>query len=85
MKNKFKKSNQYLNRSLKTIPLASQTFSKSLTQYPFGITPYFFSKARGSKIWDIDGNRYIDFVNSLLSISIGYRNKDIDDAVLLPH
>lgn len=82
MKNKFKKSNQYLNRSLKTIPLASQTFSKSLTQYPFGITPYFFSKARGSKIWDIDGNRYIDFVNSLLSISIGYRNKDIDDAVL---
>lgn len=82
MKNNFKKSNQYLNRSLKTIPLASQTFSKSLTQYPSGVTPYFFSKARGSKVWDIDGNRYIDFVNSLLSISIGYRNKDIDDAVL---
>ena len=81
MINNFNKSNKFLYRALRTIPLASQTFSKSITQYPLGISPYYISKAKGSKIWDIDGNKYIDFVNSLLSISIGYQDKDVDEAV----
>ena len=30
-------------RALKTIPLGSQTFSKSMVQYPFGVSPYFIN------------------------------------------
>ena len=41
------------------IPLGAQTFSKSKTQYPHGVSPYFIERGLGSKVWDIDGNEYI--------------------------
>ena len=37
----FKESEKQLFRAEKTIPLGSQTFSKSKTQYPVGISPLF--------------------------------------------
>jgi len=77
----FKKSEQLLDRALKSIPLASQTFSKSLTQYPRGVSPFFIEKGKGVKVWDVDGNEYIDFVNSLLSVTLGYCDIDVDKAV----
>ena len=78
----YEKSNEFLQQALKIIPLASQTFSKSITQYPAGVSPLFIDKGDGSNVWDIDGNRYIDFVNSLLAVSIGYNNPIINDAVI---
>ena len=77
----YKKSEQLLERALKSIPLASQTFSKSLTQYPKGVSPFFIEKGKGSKVWDVDGNEYIDFVNSLAAVTLGYCDKDVDKAV----
>jgi glutamate-1-semialdehyde 2,1-aminomutase len=77
----YKKSEQLLNRALKSIPLASQTFSKSLTQYPRGVSPFFIERGKGSKVWDVDGNEYVDFVNSLAAVTLGYCDEDVDKAV----
>lgn len=77
----YKKSEQLLERALKSIPLASQTFSKSLTQYPRGVSPFFIEKGKGSKVWDVDGNEYIDFVNSLAAVTLGYCDEDVDNTV----
>jgi len=77
----YKKSEEMLERSLASIPLASQTFSKSLTQYPRGASPLFIERGEGSIVWDLDGNEYIDFVSSLLSVTLGYCDKDVDKAV----
>jgi glutamate-1-semialdehyde 2,1-aminomutase len=77
----YKKSEQLLDRALESIPLASQTFSKSFTQYPRGASPFFIEKGKGSKVWDVDGNEYIDFVNSLAAVTLGYCDKDVDKAV----
>ena len=77
----YKKSEQLLDRALKSIPLASQTFSKSLMQYPRGASPFFIEKGKGSKVWDVDGNKYIDFVNSLAAVTLGYCDIDVDKAV----
>ena len=77
----YKKSEQLLKQALKSIPLASQTFSKSLTQYPKGVSPFFIEKGKGSKVWDVDGNEYIDFVNSLAAVTLGYCDNDVDNAV----
>jgi len=77
----YKKSNQLLERALKSIPLASQTFSKSLTQYPKGASPFFIERGKGAIVWDVDGNEYIDFVNSLAAVTLGYCDADIDKAV----
>jgi glutamate-1-semialdehyde 2,1-aminomutase len=63
------------------IPGASQTFSKSSTQYPLGISPLFAVKGKGAYIWDLDNNRYLDLVNSLASITLGYQNRFVNRAV----
>lgn len=78
---KFDASMQYLARAERVIPLGSQTFSKSRTQYPHGVSPYFISRGEGSRVWDLDGNEYIDFVSSLASITLGYNDPDVTAAV----
>lgn len=77
----FKKSEEMLERALKTIPLGTQTFSKSKTQYPLGVSPFYIQKAKGSRVWDVDGNEYIDFICGLGSISLGYNDQDVMNAV----
>ena len=81
MTQRYKKSEELLERALRTIPLGSQTFSKSKTQFPVGVSPYFVERGEGSHIWDVDGNEYVDFVNGLASISLGYNDPDVNSAV----
>ncbi len=81
MSDRYSNSEQLLERALKSIPLGSQTFSKSITQFPHGVSPYFARNAKGARLWDVDGNEYIDFINGLLSVSIGYADEAILKAV----
>lgn len=81
MSTRYQKSEELLQRAERVIPLGSQTFSKSKTQYPFGISPYFIERGKGSKVWDVDGNEYVDFINSLAAITLGYNDPDITSAV----
>ena len=78
---RYQNSIDFLKRAEATIPLGSQTFSKSRTQYPVGVSPLFIDRAKGSYVWDLDGNRYIDLVNSLAAITLGYNNKHVNRAV----
>lgn len=78
---RYKLSTKFLSHAEALIPLGSQTFSKSRTQYPVGISPLFMQKAKGCHTWDIDGNRYIDLVSSLASVTLGYQNPVVNSAV----
>lgn len=79
---RYAQSSAYLERARRVIPIGSQTFSKSVTQYPFGVSPLALTRGQGSRVWDVDGNQYLDFVSSLLAISLGYCDPDVDQAVL---
>ena len=46
-------------------------------------SPIFISKAKGSKIFDIDGNEYIDFVSSWGPMILGHAHDDVLDAIIL--
>lgn len=81
MSTRYQRSEELLDRALKTIPLGSQTFSKSKTALPFGVSPFFVDRAKGSRMWDVDGNEYLDFVNALCCVTLGYCDPDIDAAV----
>ena len=70
-----------LARAVKTIPLGSQTFSKSAIQFPTEAAPHFLDRGLGSHVWDVDGNEYVDFVNGLLPVILGYCDPDVDGAV----
>jgi glutamate-1-semialdehyde 2,1-aminomutase len=78
---RYSASSQYVKRAELSIPLASQTFSKSRTQYPLGAAPFFAAKAKGSRLWDIDGNEYVDLVSALGAVVLGYSDEEINEAV----
>jgi len=46
-----------------------------------GGTPFFASRANGSKIYDVDGNEYIDYVGTWGPAILGHANQKIIDAV----
>lgn len=74
------RSAAWLERAEKVIPLASQTFSKSRIQYPAG-SPLFLTHGQGGRVWDVDGNRYVDMVCGLLPVVLGYQDPDVDQAI----
>lgn len=78
---RYAKSEEHLLRAEITIPLGSQTFSKSRTQYPVGISPLYVKRAKGAEIWDVDGNKYIDLVSSLAAVTMGYGEPKVNRAV----
>ncbi len=81
MNNKYKNSVELLERATKVIPMGSQTFSKSYTQYPEGMSPLFLKEGKGGRVWDFDGNEYVDLVCGLLPVVLGYCDPDVDKAI----
>ena len=69
----LKNSKKYLKRAKKldTSPM-SQTFSKAPYSYVDGVYPTYLSHGKGSHIFDVDNNEYIDFVLGLGPIILGY-------------
>lgn len=79
---RYRASQAMLERARKLIPLGSQTFSKSQLSYPEGQAPLFLTHGRGGRVWDVDGNEYIDLVNGLLPNVLGYDDGDVKRAVV---
>jgi len=67
----------------KLIPGKTQLLSKRPEMFAPGIWPAYYSKARGSAIWDLDGNKYLDFSIAGIGANIlGYADPDVDKAVI---
>lgn len=67
----------------KMIPGGTQLLSKRPEMFAPEIWPAYYSKAKGSKVWDLDGNKYIDM--SIVGIGaniLGFADKDVDRAVI---
>ncbi|MGL5711850.1 MAG: glutamate-1-semialdehyde 2,1-aminomutase [Paraclostridium sp.] len=46
-----------------------------------GLDPVFIDKAEGCKIWDVDGNEYIDYICSWGPLMLGHSPKEIVDGI----
>jgi len=46
-----------------------------------GGTPRFIARGRGSKLYDVDGNRYIDYVGSWGPLILGHADKRVTSAL----
>ena len=42
--------------------------------------PQFFARSEGAHLWDVDGNRYLDFMCAYGPNLFGYQNPEIDAA-----
>ena len=74
-------SQVWLERAEKVIPGTSQTFSKGHNQHVRGVAPVFLARGKGCRVWDVDGNEYIDYVQGLLPNILGYAHEGVNAAV----
>src|SRR6058998_2441320 len=73
------RSSQLFRAALKRIPGGVNSPVRAFRQV--GAEPFFIERARGSKIWDVDGNEYIDYVGSWGPAILGHAPRVIVDAV----
>lgn len=78
----FKKSEALLERELKVSPLAAQTYSKSYRYFSQGVAPSYMDYGEGCYIYDVDGNKFIDFMCALGPITVGYNEPSVNEAVI---
>lgn len=78
----YEKSNALIEREKKVAPLAAQTFSKSYRYFMPEAAPMFIDHAEGAKLYDVDGNEFIDFVCALGPITLGYNYPRVNEAVI---
>lgn len=76
----LKRSHELRDRAQKVIPSCTQTFSKGPNQYVQGVSPVFLSRGQGSHVWDVDDNEFIDYVNALGPVILGYNHPAVTRA-----
>ena len=81
MKHSVKKSWAFYDRACRVIPMGTQTHSKAPRESLRHVEPCFVTRAEGCRIWDLDGNEYIDFRCALGPITLGYAYPDVVEAV----
>lgn len=70
-----KKSIGYYRRALELIPGGVNSPVRAFKA--IGIPPVFIERAKGSKIWDVDGNEYVDYVGSWGPMIMGHAHPRI--------
>ena len=73
---------------------SAQLFEKAKNLFPGGVNspvrafgsvggiPRFITKGKGSRVWDADGNEYIDFCASWGPLILGHANEKIENAII---
>lgn len=68
-------------RAQAVIPGVTQLLSRRPTQAALGVSPVYAAKAKGCRIWDVDGNEYVDWMSGVGPIILGYADEVVDAAV----
>ncbi|MBA4406139.1 aspartate aminotransferase family protein [bacterium] len=75
------KSDELYNRAVGLIPSVTQTLAKGPSQWIKGVAPKYLVKGKGSHVWDVDGNEYIDYMMGVGPLSLGYAYPKVDEAI----
>ena len=79
-----KKNDGYLlwKKALKVMPGGGQLVSKRSEMFLPEGWPSYYKKAKGIEVWDLSGNKYLDF--SIMGVGcclLGYADEDVNNAV----
>lgn len=77
----IKKSDEYYQIALELIPAQTQTLAKGPGQNIKGVAPKYLQRGKGSHVWDVDGNEYIDYTMAVGPLSLGYAYDRVDEAI----
>lgn len=70
-------------RAKRVIPGGNMLLSKRSEMFLPDLWPSYFSKAKGCKVWDLDGREYLDM--SIMGVGtnvLGYGHPEVDEAVI---
>jgi glutamate-1-semialdehyde 2,1-aminomutase len=73
------KSKQIYERTVGVLIEASSSSSRG--PVTFGKHPIFMDRARGSRIFDVDGNEYIDWMMAFGALPLGHAHPEIVEAI----
>ena len=76
----FEKSHEFSRAVHDLIPGGAHTYSKGDDQFPQN-APAAITHGKGARVWDLDGNEYIDCSMGLTSVSIGHGYEPVVTAV----
>lgn len=82
LKNKnltFKKSIEFGEKAHQLIPGGAHTYAKGDDQFPEKMAPYIV-KGKGCRVWDVDGNEFIEYGMGIRSVSLGHGFKPVVSA-----
>ena len=75
------KGQELYKKAKKLIPGGTQLLSKRPEMFLPELWPAYYSKAKGCKVWDLDGKEYIDVSYMGIGACVnGYANDEVDDA-----
>jgi glutamate-1-semialdehyde aminotransferase len=74
-------SEELYQRALGLMPPVTQTLAKGPTQWINGVAPRYLKRGKGARVWDVDGNEYLDFNMGIGPISLGYCYDVVDKAI----
>lgn len=77
----IKKSNSLYKKAKKYIASGTNTFSRAPGVFPDGAAPKFLEKEKGSHVWDVDGNKYIDMVMGCGPVTLGHNYRSVNNAI----
>jgi glutamate-1-semialdehyde 2,1-aminomutase len=77
----IQRSQDMLKMARRIMHPVSQTLAKAPGQFSEGVCPVFVERAKGNRIWDVDGNKYLDYYAAIGPISLGYCYDAVDDAI----
>ena len=75
-------SNRLWERAQRVVPAGTQTLSKAPSQFVDGVSPKFLQRGKGCRVWDADGNEYIDYPMALGPILLGYDYPAVTEAAI---
>ncbi len=75
------KSEKLYERAQQIMPGGTQLFSRRADRFVPGWTPMFIARAEGAKLWDIDGNEYVDFGMGCGPVILGHAYPAVVEAV----
>src|SRR5215468_6065182 len=75
------RSDEWYARATGLIPGHTQTLAKGPGQYVAGVAPKYLQRGKGSHVWDVDGNEFIDFTMAVGPLSLGYAYDAVDRAI----
>ena len=82
MSERYRRSEELLARAERTIPLGTQTFSKSKTQFPYGVSPFYATRAQGQPRSGTPTATNMSISSAACcAVTLGYNDPDVTAAV----